>query len=124
MADDGYSFFNGFFFPAPVRQEFPMPCGRELPPSSCCFPLFLYCLQNEAVPSNMTASRTLLKNYTGLKMDEKKRKPDPDRVAFLRSLPLDVKQEITGEEAEAFMYGEEIPESLYKKIKDFIEEEK
>jgi len=57
-------------------------------------------------------------------MDEQKRKPDPDRVAILRSLPLEVKQQITGEEAEAFMYGEEIPESLYKKIKDFIEEEK
>lgn len=56
-------------------------------------------------------------------MDDKTRKPDPDRVAFLRSLPLEVKQQITGEEAEAFMFGEEIPESLYEKIKDFIGDE-
>jgi hypothetical protein len=56
-------------------------------------------------------------------MDEQKRKPNPDRVAFLRSLPLEVKQQITGDEAESFMYEEEIPESLYKKIKDFIENE-
>ena len=55
---------------------------------------------------------------------EKKRTPNPDRVAFLRSLPLEVKQLITGPESEAFMFEEEIPESLYEKIKDFIDEEK
>ena len=48
-------------------------------------------------------------------------KPDPERVAFLRSLPLEIKEQITGEEAAAFMAGEDIPESLYEKIKDFIE---
>ena len=56
-------------------------------------------------------------------MPEEKRKPNPDRVAFLRSLPLEVKQQITGEESTAFMYEEEIPESLYEKIKDYIVEE-
>lgn len=56
-------------------------------------------------------------------MPEPKRKPDPQRVTFLRNLPLEVKEKITGEEAEAFMFGEEIPESLYEKIKDHIEEE-
>jgi len=56
-------------------------------------------------------------------MNENKRKADPDRVAFLRSLPLEVKEQITGDEAEAFMFAEEIPESLYEKIKDFIEKE-
>ena len=49
-----------------------------------------------------------------------KRAPNPERVAFLRSLPLEIKQEITGEEAEVFMYEENIPESLYEKIKEFI----
>ena len=49
-------------------------------------------------------------------------KPDPERVAFLRSLPLEVKEKITGEEAASFMSGEDIPESLYEKIKDFLEE--
>jgi hypothetical protein len=57
-------------------------------------------------------------------MNENKRKPDPERIAFLRSLPMEVKEQITGDEAEAFMYGGDIPESLYRKIKDFIEEEK
>ena len=57
-------------------------------------------------------------------MPDQKRKPDPQRVAFLRSLPVEVKEQITGEEAEAFMYGEDIPESLYEKIKDYVEEEK
>lgn len=56
-------------------------------------------------------------------MSTNKGKPNPERVAFLRSLPLEIKETITGEEAEAFMFGEEIPESLYEKIKDFIEEE-
>jgi hypothetical protein len=52
-----------------------------------------------------------------------KRTPNPDRVAFLRTLPVEVKQTITGEEAEAFMYDQDIPESLYKKIKNYISEE-
>lgn len=56
-------------------------------------------------------------------MTDSKRRPDPERVAFLRSLPQEVKERITGEEAEAFMFGEEIPESLYDKIKDFLQEE-
>jgi hypothetical protein len=56
-------------------------------------------------------------------MTSNKRTPNPDRVAFLRSLPLEVKQEISGEEAETFMYEEDIPESLYEKIKDHISEE-
>ena len=56
-------------------------------------------------------------------MTTEKRKPNPDRVAFLRSLPLEVKQEITGEESEEFMFEEDIPESLYAKIKDYITED-
>lgn len=56
-------------------------------------------------------------------MTDKNRKPNPDRVAFLRNLPLEVKEQITGDEAEAFMFKEDIPESLYEKIKDYLEEE-
>jgi sRNA-binding carbon storage regulator CsrA len=54
--------------------------------------------------------------------DLKKRteKPDPERVAILRSLPLEIKQQITGEEAEAFMYNEELPDSLIEKLKDYL----
>jgi len=55
-------------------------------------------------------------------MTEKNSEPNPDRVAFLRSLPLEIKEQITGEEAKSFMLGKDIPESLYEKIKDYIEE--
>ncbi|WP_448874715.1 hypothetical protein [Desulfobulbus propionicus] len=50
------------------------------------------------------------------------RKPDPEKVAFLRSLPEEIKATITGEEAEQFMFGEYIPESLYEKIKHLLDE--
>lgn len=52
-----------------------------------------------------------------------KKKPDPERVALLRSLPLEIKSQITGEEAQAFMYGEDLPESLLEKLKDYLEED-
>ena len=48
------------------------------------------------------------------------KKPDPDRVAILRSLPLEIKEQITGEEAEAFMYNEDLPDSLLEKLKDYL----
>jgi hypothetical protein len=51
-----------------------------------------------------------------------KKKPDPARVAFLRSLPVEVKETITGEEAALFMSGAEIPESLFLKITGYLEE--
>ena len=53
-----------------------------------------------------------------------KEKPDPQRVAVLRSLPLEVKEKITGEEAEAFMYNRELPDSLLEKLKGYLTEEK
>jgi hypothetical protein len=55
-------------------------------------------------------------------MPDKKSKPDPAKVSFLRSLPAGVKATITGEEAELFMFGTDIPESLYNKIKDYLDE--
>ena len=55
--------------------------------------------------------------------DPQKEKPDPQRVAILRSLPLEVKEQLTGEEAEAFMYNRELPESLMEKLKDYLVEE-
>ncbi len=51
---------------------------------------------------------------------EKKEKPDPQRVAFLRMLPPEIKQQITGEEAEAFMYNRELPDTLMEKLKDYL----
>jgi len=58
--------------------------------------------------------------YKRRHMTEQKKRPDPAKVAFLRSLPADIKASITGEEAEQFMFSTEIPESLYEKIKDFL----
>lgn len=50
-----------------------------------------------------------------------KKKPNPERIAMLRSLPLEIKSQITGEEAQAFMYDEDLPESLLEKLKDYLE---
>ena len=55
--------------------------------------------------------------------DSEKEKPDPQRVAILRTLPLEVKEQISGEEAEAFMYNRELPDSLLEKLKDYLVEE-
>ena len=56
-------------------------------------------------------------NSAGLHKD----KPDPQRMAVLRSLPIEIKQQITGEEARAFLYNEPLPESLLEKLKDYLE---
>ncbi len=53
--------------------------------------------------------------------NSEKKKPNPERVAILRSLPLEIKSQITGEEAQAFMYDEDLPESLLNKLKDYLE---
>ncbi|MFH2219421.1 MAG: hypothetical protein ABII68_07160 [Pseudomonadota bacterium] len=57
-------------------------------------------------------------------MDKKpgprKEKPDPGRMAMLRSLPMEIKEKITGEEAQAFLYHEELPVSLKEKLKDYL----
>ena len=49
-----------------------------------------------------------------------KDKVDPERMAVLRDLPVEVKQKITGEEAQAFLYNEPLPDSLVEKLKDYI----
>lgn len=43
-------------------------------------------------------------------------------MAVLRSLPLEIKQQITGEEAQAFLYNEELPDSLLEKLKDYLDD--
>lgn len=55
-----------------------------------------------------------------LDIDRKKEKPDPERVAILRSLPMEIKEQITGEEADAFMYKRELPDSLIEKLGDYL----
>ena len=46
--------------------------------------------------------------------------PDPERMAVLRSLPLEIKEQITGEEAAAFLNKDDLPESLLEKLKDYL----
>ena len=59
-------------------------------------------------------------------MDESKKaqldmsKVKPERMAILRGLPVEIKQELTGEEAKAFLYGEELPEELLEKLGDYM----
>ena len=54
------------------------------------------------------------------KAGPRKDKPDPERMALLRALPIEIKQQITGEEAQAFLYNEELPDSLMEKLKDYL----
>jgi hypothetical protein len=49
-----------------------------------------------------------------------KRKPDLVRMQALRSLPLEVKQTLTKEEADAFLYEDVWPDSLKEKLKDYL----
>jgi hypothetical protein len=52
-----------------------------------------------------------------------KRKPDPKKMAALRSLPIEIKQQLTKEEADAFLYDEVWPDSLHDKLKDYLVDE-
>lgn len=59
-------------------------------------------------------------------MDQKplpKRKPDPVKMQALRNLPLEVKQSLTREEADAFLYEEIWPDSLLEKLKGHLVDE-
>jgi len=47
----------------------------------------------------------------------------PERMAILRSLPVEIKQQLSGEEARAFLYGEELPDDLFEKLKEFLVKE-
>ena len=49
------------------------------------------------------------------------KKPDPEKMAILRSLPVEIKQSLTKEEVNAFLYEEVWPDTLLEKLKDFIE---
>jgi hypothetical protein len=51
------------------------------------------------------------------------RKPDPQRMQMLRSLPVEIKQSLTKEEADAFLYESTWPDSLLQKLKEYLEEE-
>lgn len=48
---------------------------------------------------------------------EPKRTPNPERMSILRSLPVEIKQQIAGEEAHAFLYDEEVPDSRWRNLR-------
>ncbi len=50
------------------------------------------------------------------------KKKNPEKIAFLRSLPQGIKESLTKEEVNAFLDDAPWPESLYEKLQDFIEE--
>lgn len=50
-----------------------------------------------------------------------RKKPDPQKMAILRSLPMEIKQSLTKKEVDAFLYDELWPDSLLEKLKDFLE---
>jgi hypothetical protein len=52
-----------------------------------------------------------------------KRKPDPEKIKVLRSLPQSIKQSLTKEEVDSFLYEEVWPDSLQEKLKDYIVDE-
>ena len=52
-----------------------------------------------------------------------KKKADPARVQALRMLPLEIKETITKEEANAFLFEDVWPDSLREKLKDYIVED-
>ena len=55
--------------------------------------------------------------------DSTRRKPDPVRMQALRNLSLEVKQTLTKEEVDAFLYEDVWPDSLKEKLKDYILED-
>lgn len=54
---------------------------------------------------------------------ENKRKPDPVKMQALRSLPIEIKQQLTREEADAFLYEDVWPDSLREKLKNYLVDE-
>jgi hypothetical protein len=47
-------------------------------------------------------------------------KVDPERKMALESLPPNVRNSLNSEEVEMFLHAETWPESLFKKLKEFI----
>ena len=49
-----------------------------------------------------------------------KKEPDPERKGAFESLPPHVRESLTEEEADLFLFGEEWPDSLFEKMTEFI----
>lgn len=61
----------------------------------------------------------MLKEIMEGEMEEKKQ-PDPARVAIVRMLPKEIKENLTIEEMNALLYDEILPDSLMEKLKDYL----
>jgi hypothetical protein len=61
-----------------------------------------------------------MKNDKNQKDENLRGRPDPERMLMLRRLPLKIKESLTKEEVDAFLYDEEWPPSLEEKLKDFL----
>jgi len=48
------------------------------------------------------------------------KKVDPQRMEALKSLPPNIRESLTQEEKELFLYAEEWPDSLFDKMGEFI----
>ena len=51
------------------------------------------------------------------------KKPDPAKLAALKSLPMEIVDSFTKEELHAFLYEDVWPDSLQEKLKHYIVEE-
>lgn len=49
-----------------------------------------------------------------------KEKPDPERKGAFESLPPHIRESLTKEEVELFLYSGEWPDSLFEKMNEFI----
>jgi len=58
-----------------------------------------------------------------MEKDSTKRKANPARIQFLRSLPREIKKSLTPEEVNAILYEDIWPDSLVEKLKDYFVEE-
>ena len=54
--------------------------------------------------------------------DTSGRKPDPDKMEVFKNLPREILQSLTREEVDAFLYGDEWPDSLGEKLKQYLVE--
>lgn len=63
-----------------------------------------------------------MKESKVVKKKKNAKKPDPERTDALKALPPNVRATLTEEEVELFLHGEEWPEELFEKLKDFMVE--
>jgi hypothetical protein len=58
-----------------------------------------------------------------MEKDSTRRKAKPERVEFLRCLPLSVKDSLKKEEVDAILFEDVWPDSLLEKLKDYFEKD-